>query len=502
MNFGADELFPQIPDLRPAMNVGCLFDIPIGRYYIGQYGESLLNGGLQHITGVCGIGNSYKSTLAHWLNLSVGNRYDQVNGLTYDTEYSLTNGRINQLADRFDNLVGHDIFEEGRWRLTDGTTLGNEYWDNIRDFHEKKRKAGKAAMLKTPFIIKDKQYEIIVPTLLEIDSMSQMQFSVTEGINEKAQADSKDQNALALRDNLFKSRILGQLPSVASKGQIFTTVVAHMGEALALDPNSPPAKKLATMKQKLKFKRVPENFTFLTNNLYYCSGAKPHLNQADKTPYFPKDMTDRAVMDQDLQIITVQNLRAKSGPSGIPVPVIVSQSQGLLPSLTEYTFLRTNKKVANVNYPMGFGLTGNDQRHALDLVPDVTLSRTTVRGIVDDSYAIRRALEITSEMAQMQLIWKDLAPRYKMTPVDLLAALTAKGYSMDVLLNTRGYWVFEGSRNPLNFLSTMDLLKMANGEYHPYWMKKDGFTLDASTVHKPIPKAKTQEAIKAELVLA
>lgn len=496
MQFGEEELFEQVPDLRPAMNVGCLFDIPIGTYYPGQFGEMILNGGLQHITGVCGIGNSYKSTVDRYLNLSVANRYEQVNGLTYDSEFSLTNNRINTLASRFDNLYGLDLFEAKRWRLTDGSTLGGDYWDNIRALGKTKQKMGKKAKLYTPFWINGKQIEIICPTLLDIDSMSQMAFGVTESINEAAKADAKEQNAMALRDNLFKSRILGQLPNVAAKGQIFTTVVAHMGEALNLDPNSPPAKKLATMKQKLKFKRVPENFTFLTNNLYYCSGAKPHLNQADKTPFFPKDMTDRGVMDQDLQIISVQNLRAKSGPSGIPFTIIVSQSQGLLPSLSEYTYLRSNKKVSAESYPMGFGITGNDRTHVLDLMPTVNLSRTTVRGIFDDSYAIRRVLEITSEMAQMQLIWKDQDPKYKLSPAELLERLTARGYSMDVLLETRGYWVFEGSTEPRNFLSTLDLLRMANDEYHPYWLKKDGFTLASTVVHLPIKKAKTQEQLK------
>jgi hypothetical protein len=499
MQFGEEDLFEQVPDLRPAMNVGCLFDIPIGNYYNGQHGESILNGGLQHITGVCGIGNSYKSTVDRYLNLSVANRYEQVNGLTYDSEFSLNNFRINSLAQRFDNLYGVDMFEAKRWRLTDGSTLGGDYWDNIRALGKTKQKMGKKAKLYTPFWINGKQIEIICPTLLDIDSMSQMAFGVTESINEAAKADAKEQNAMALRDNLFKSRILGQLPNVAAKGQIFTTVVAHMGEALSLDPNSPPAKKLAAMKAKLKFKRVPENFTFLTNNLYYCSGATPHLNQADKTPYFPKDMTDRGVMDQDLQKISVQNLRAKSGPSGIPFTVIVSQSQGLLPALTEYTYLRSNKKVSGESYPMGFGLTGNDQKHSLDLIPDVILSRTKVRGIFDESFAMRRALEITSEMAQMQLIWKGQPVEYKLSAAELLERLVTRGYSMDVLLNTRGYWVFEGSENPLPFLSTMDLLKMANDEYHPYWMKKDGFTLASTCVHMPIKKAQTQEQLKEVL---
>tara|TARA_B100001057_G_scaffold463613_1_gene517981 strand:+ start:200625 stop:202073 length:1449 start_codon:yes stop_codon:yes gene_type:complete len=478
MNFGAEELFPQVPSLRPAMNVGCLFDIPIGTYYTGKHGESILNGGLQQVTGTCGRGNSYKSTLSDHLNLTVVNRYEQVNEMAYDSEYSKTPARLNSLASRMHNIGGLDLFAENRCILSDGTTMANDYWEMVRNFADKKAKMGDKAKLATPFFVDGKQISIIAPSLLLLDSMSQMQFDATETINDKAVVDSKDQNTIALRDNLIKSRMLGQMPSVASKGSIYCTVVAHMGDDLALDPMAPPQKKLATMKQKIKFKKVPENFTFLTNNLYYCSGAKAHHNQADKTPYFPKSEHDRNPGDQDLQIIQVQNLRAKSGPSGIPFQIVVSQTEGLLPTLTELTYLRNNKKVSNTNYPMGFGVGGNDRGYFLDIYPDVKLSRTTVRGIADEDYLLQRAMEITAEMCQMQLIWKGdkLADKYRITPEELYTRLKEKGYDWSVLLNTRGYWVFEGSTDPLNFLSTMDLLKMALPAddvdvYHPYWME-------------------------------
>jgi len=466
----AAELFEQVQELRPMLNVGCLFDIPTGRYYTGKNGESILNGGHALITGVCGRGNSYKSTLTHWFNLTVVSRQSMVNALIYDTEYSLSNARINQLAEPMINIGGTDLFNPPRVRLTDGVTMGNAYWDNIRTFAEKKAKMGKKARVTTPFIVKGKSLTMLTPTAVEIDSMSQMQFDATETINDKAQADSKDQNALALRDNLIKSRILGQMPGVTNKGGLFTTVVAHMGDDLSLDPSAPPEKKLSTMKQKIKFKKVPENFTFLTNNLYYCSGAKPHLN-ADKTPYYPKDAGDRAIMDKDLQIVQVQNLRGKSGPSGVPIAIIVSQTQGLLPSLTELNYLREKKVVGTNKHPMGFGLDGTNLGYFCELYPDGKMSRTTARGAVNDDYKLRRALEITSEMCQMQLLWKDLDAKYKITPGDLRTKLIEKGYDWDILLETRGYWIFEEANDPRPFLSTMDMLKMYHDEYKPYWMK-------------------------------
>ncbi len=39
------DFFDQAPRLRPFLNIGCLMDIPTGRYYEGNNGEMILNGG-------------------------------------------------------------------------------------------------------------------------------------------------------------------------------------------------------------------------------------------------------------------------------------------------------------------------------------------------------------------------------------------------------------------------------------------------------------------------
>ena len=38
--------FKPAPNLRPMLNLGCLFDIPTGRYRRGKNGEHILNAGL------------------------------------------------------------------------------------------------------------------------------------------------------------------------------------------------------------------------------------------------------------------------------------------------------------------------------------------------------------------------------------------------------------------------------------------------------------------------
>ncbi|MNE79272.1 hypothetical protein D3C80_1757380 [compost metagenome] len=60
---------------------------------------------------------------------------------------------------------------------------------------------------------------------------------------------------------------------------------------------------------------------------------------------------------------------------------------------------------------------------------------------------------------------------YLMEPKDLYAKIKELGYNWDELLDTRGYWDFEENKNPKQFMSTFDLLRMAKGEYVPYWYK-------------------------------
>ena len=58
--------------------------------------------------------------------------------------------------------------------------------------------------------------------------------------------------------------------------------------------------------------------------------------------------------------------------------------------------------------------------------------------------------------------------REKMEAIDIKAL----GYDWKELLATRSWYTFFNEKHPVPFLSTMDLLRMRAGLYHPYWMKK------------------------------
>lgn len=488
-------IFQSAPTVRPTMNIGCLFDIPTGRYLLGKNGEYILNGGLSYITGVGGRGNTFKSTIMHYMTMTVLNRYARVAAQVHDTETSLTPERLYQLGSWMDNIGGVDLVAEGRLMVSDNTVMsGNEWFDATRDLGALKVKEMKKWMMTTPFIDPrtKQQVETILPTISELDSLSMLVTDSVTAIYDKNQIGESGANTDSMRLSAAKSQMLMQLPTLTGKSGIFMLMSAHVGDDIPLDPHAPPARKLTFLKGKAKFKHVPEKFTFLTNNLWYTTSATVLINDGTKGPEFPKNSDDTLKGDTDLQIITIQNLRAKNGPTGMPFQVIVSQREGVHVGLTEFNYIRSFER---------FGLEGNVQNYQLALVPDVNLSRTTVRGKIDGSPKIRRALEIMSEMCQMdqlgfqaQGLAEDVTRTYLCTPKQLYDDLKAKGYDWDRLLDTRGYWVFEedAPTEKRHFLSTLDLLRMRKGEYHPKWYGEIGGAAAptaASIAKKGISKA-------------
>jgi len=458
-----NDFFTKVAKLRPTMNVGCLFDIPTGTYYTGEHGESILSAGYSHIIGVCGRGNTYKSTVSHFFTLSIINRYFVELGLIYDTENSLTPARMEQISKSFLYLTDRDLDEEGVVHITDTVMSGNKWFEALKSFLKTKMANKKDLQVTTPFInTKGEVIKMPKPTLAEIDSMSQMPIDAVDGMIEKNEIGESGRNMEAMKASAAKSQMIAELPGITSRNSLFMIMTAHLDDEIQLDPYAPPQKRLGFMKQKTIFKRVPKNFSFLTNVLYQCSGATVKQNKTDKTPLWPRGKNDRQVGDTDLQQVTVQALRSKSGVSGLPFNIIVSQSEGMLVGLTEYNYCKERK----------FGLGGNDQNFCMELRPDVVLNRTTIRNKIANDQLLQRAIEITSELCQITTLWKNLPEGLLCTPKELFEDLKAKGYDWDVLLNTRGYWTFKEQQHPLNFLSTMDLLNMRAGTYHPYWMKK------------------------------
>ena len=460
---------PSAP-VKILINLGAGLDIPTGTYVKGRRGESILNGGLGNLTGVVGIGNNFKSTLLHYMKLRAMGRMKGSFGNTYDTEINIHETHLMMLANRIDELMGEMVFETGRWVITSRIEHpGDEWYDILRDFLIEKAK-DKKFDVATPFMNRDKGNLVIkLPTFSQVDSLSEFMTSAEMKMQDENKLGEAGANMISMNQGRQKNRFLMEIPGLAGAAYNYMLMTAHIGSEFNMDPRNPAPKKLQYLKGGVKLKGVPEKFTFSMNNCWQCYNAAPLRNESTKAPEYPRDSDDDLKGDTDLSEVTVTQLRSKSGPTGMSMKMIVSQHDGVLPSLTEFHNIKTSER---------FGIEGSLQNYFLSLMPDVKLSRTTVRRKLDENAALRRAVNISSEMCQMTQLWHHLDDGTLCTPKELYDDLKAMGYDWDILLNTREWWcLLDDEENQLPFLSTMDLLLMRQGKYHPFWLAEDKKTI-------------------------
>jgi hypothetical protein len=445
------------------INVGALMDIPTGKYLKGKHGEMILNGGLGFLTGVVGIGNNFKSTVMNYLGVATVARMGIGSGIsTYDTEINIHEWHLARMASNNPQLHGENLIESGRWQITDKTVYtGDKWYDITKDFMQMKIKEKVKHSIATPFLDrKGDPLKIIVPTCLGVDSMSEF---VTQDVLKMQDDNSLGEagaNMVSMRQGMQKNRFLMEIPALAGGSYTYVLMTAHIGSEFAMDPRNPPPKKLAHLPQGIKLKGVPEKFTFVMNNCYHCYNAAKLINEGTKAPEYPRDKDDVLVGDTDLNEVTIRQLRSKSGPSGMAFKLIVSQQEGVLPTLTEFHFIKAEKR---------WGLEGNLQNYTLAFCPDIALSRTAVRRKIDAHPELCRGINLAAEMLQITYLWHDISPEYLCTPKELYDDLITMGYDWSILLNTRGWWAPDGVHTDISFLSTMDFMRMRTGEYIPYW---------------------------------
>ncbi|MCY1281629.1 hypothetical protein D9M68_17470 [compost metagenome] len=464
-------MFKQAPSLRPMWNIGALFDIQTGKYYKGKYGESILCGGLNHFTGVAGLPNMFKTVISLFQLGSVMNRVSLAIMMAHDSENTLSPGRIMNVFSQFPELFGTNLIDDGRLLFTDASTYtGNEWWTVMREYAVARR-ADKNIMITTPFVDETTKelVKIPSPTLAFLDSLSGLQTEGVMDMYEKGQVGGKELNMVAMKGAGAKSQLIDQVTGVTSGSGLNLLMTAHVGQEYQLDMYKPNVKRLKFLKGDLKLKKVPENFSFLTANCWYCVSLTPMMD-GDKLPEFPRSDEDDLKGDTDLICITMVNLRGKSGPSGVPFEVVVSQSEGLKPELTEFVYCK------GFDY---FGISDKDGNKAkgkpnfrLDLHPSVNLTRKSIRLLLESDQRLKRAMNITAELCMMGNLWHELPAGLLCDPKELYADLLAQGYDWELLLDTRGFWLpleEKGVYADIPFLSTMDLLNMRAGTYRPYW---------------------------------
>lgn len=192
------------------------------------------------------------------------------------------------------------------------------------------------------------------------------------------------------------------------------------------------------------------------------------LDTKTKMPIYPKEGEIEIEGDTDLRIITVFNLRPKSGIAGIPVRIITTQSVGPLMELSAFHMCRERDW-------FGISVTGNNANFRLDLYPEVSLTRKNIRTKLDEDPQLGVAVNLTNDLLMLKHYHRALWTQYGCTAQELHDDIEALGYDWKTLLQTRNFWVFDCDLDlhPEPFLSIMDLLKMRKKEYIPYWLSKE-----------------------------
>ncbi|WP_233874255.1 hypothetical protein [Paraburkholderia adhaesiva] len=470
------------PNVKLMINLGACLDIPTGHYIEGQRGESVLNGGLGYITGIVGIGNNFKSTIERFMMLTAMSRMMYSTAKTYDTETSIHEEHQIRVAANIADFHHENILASGRWLVTDKTVYAGDEWYRLHKEELEEKRRRRDITVATPYWNRERSANLsmLVPTFTEIDSFSEFETSNIIEMQDEIELGEAKGNTIDMQQGRVKNRILMEVPRIHTSVYDYLLMTAHIGHVIDLHGGPPGTGGAATMLRYLrngeKIKGVPAKFTFLTHNCWHAFNAAPLVNHATKGPEYPRSSSDDLAHDTDLNAVLIRNLRGKAGPSGMPITLIVSQSDGVLPSLTEFHHIRENGH---------YGLEGSNTSYALALYPEVKLQRTTVRAKIDADPLLRRALTITSEMCQMSYLWHTQPERFRLTPRALYENLKAQGYDWKVLLDTRGWWTHEaGETRELPFLSTLDLIRMslATGHperYVPYWLEADRKTIKA-----------------------
>jgi hypothetical protein len=433
------------------------------------------------VTGIVGIGNNFKSTFMHFMMNTAMARFPDSTADSYDTEVNMNEKRLASLARGILDFNGEDIIDNGRWRITDKSHhMGNEWFEIFKKYIKSKIEAGPKIMRTTPFLGRDKTTLLtqMYPTFGQIDSFSEFETQDVADMGEKNELGESGGNTIHMRQGLAKVRFLSAAPALVASGNNPLLMTAHIGKDIPMDARAPPIKKLQFLKNGDKMKGVTDKFFFLTTNCWQCQNATPLTNDSTKSVEYPRHKDDNMVGDTDLNTLTLVMLRSKTGRSGLIMQILVSQQEGVLPSLSEFHYIKSNNR---------YGLGGNMQNYYLELLPEVKLSRTAVRSKIDSDSQLRRALNITAEMSQMSMLWHDLPEGLMCTPKELYDDLKAMGYDWSVLLNTRGWWTYNNDVQPVPFLSTMDLLRMRKGLYDVYWLEQDKKTIKKQFTPKSKP---------------
>lgn len=439
-------------------NTGSLFDLPTGRYEQGVDGKWYLNGGLTtHVNAIVGPNGSFKSTVACSTIMRSAAIYKNSDVIILDTENSLDKDK-----DRAHRMVGelddNNIEDRTAWLSGIDYTLGRSRASGTEDIYEviksickKKEEHRKDYMRVSPFMdTKTKQpLKLWVPTYIFIDSLTELTTAVeddalTNGTN------FSETNTVAMADGNKKTLFTHAIRKMCQKYGLVFVATGHYDKVVQMDMYNPTPKETSFAMRDYKTKGCGAKFKFLSS-LYARTNSSVLLDSSKKLPLYGDASGGPA---KDVVEIALTLERCKTANAGEATPFVATQSNGILNAVTYYHYLRLHEY---------YGMNGNQMKQQMALLPDLTISRNTIRSLTESTPQLRRALELTAQYCFIKNNWNLSAYPldFSKSPKELFDILNSdknKNLISDIL-NSRGYWTFDKECDT-PYMSLLDVLAL------------------------------------------
>ena len=435
-------------------NTGTLFDLATGKYLLGSDGDWYLNGGLSsHINMFVGMSSQFKSTLMNSLVMRCMGVYNDpdVETVVKDSEMALAKDKERAMK-MAEELYDDTMIKRIAW-LDDVYYNLNNTDTFLKEICAKRAANKKKYTVETPFIDQytGERMRVWKPFFVVIDSLTMLKADIEEDMldNEsgKGLGDPK-LNTVHMVDGNKKSVFISAMRRRCQQYGIVLVLTGHYDTQIQMDPYSSMPKDTLFSKGNYKVKGCGSGTKFLSSIYAKCQASL--LQDSNKEALYAEGPTQA----RDIYEVGLLLERCKTANAGEITPFVVSQSEGLLNVVTNYHYLRLH------GY---FGLNGNKQKQQCALLPDLTISRNTVRDLAKSNPQLRRALELTAQLCYVRTNWnvKDLPFDMDIEPAKLFDKLMSdknKNLVSDIL-NTRGYWTYE--KHPQPYMSLFKVLELA-----------------------------------------
>lgn len=438
---------------------GTLYDSQVGMWVRGEKEKIITTGALCNaITGIAAMKNRFKSTLGlGWLFRSLA-LYPKSEAIILDTENLGTRDEQRTLR-----LMGEDydptLLDRIRFMDTEESSVAY-FYDIVLQLIEERSTHRDDYLVESPFVDSrtGKRQLCWIPLYLMVDSVTYMRVDEAMKLMRDGKLKEGSVNRVFMVAGQRKGLLLEELNYYASQYGIVIIGTSHIGSNNMMDgggmPGQAPSKEFVHSKPGEKTKGSSNAFERLSCPMLNVTGVNRSMNSTKTEVRYGLTGFKEPLEDQNE--VDIRVIRGKTNIAGITVPYIVSQASGLLRDATNYHFLKDRQKK--------YGMTGNDITQRMDLLPEVAITRNTVRGQALSSYEFRRALEITAQLAYVQSYWNLTQVPFDMflTPKAIYEAFNqSTTTSIKDLLNTRGYWTYEDPNNR-EYMSVFDIVRIAH----------------------------------------